>query len=88
MRTVTTCDDTAVVVVLIDNYLNMSKPVHGTESLGSLIGTTSALSKSDQDMRLDDYLNDKIQTTSDFKGLASLLASVEGQRKDLEEQVG
>lgn len=44
-------------------------------------------SKNDQEMRLEDYLNDKIQTTSDFKGLAALIASVEDQRRDLEEQV-
>ena len=41
----------------------------------------------EHDIRLDDYLNDKIQTTSDFKNIASLIASVEDQKRLLEEQV-
>lgn len=60
---------------------------YGTASIGSLHGTSSSLSKTDEAMRLDDYLNDKIQTTSDLRGLASLIANVEDQRKSLEEQV-
>lgn len=43
--------------------------------------------RGEHDIRLDDYLNDKIQTTSDFKNIASLIESVEVQKKQLEQQV-
>jgi RAD50-interacting protein 1 len=41
----------------------------------------------ERDIRLDDYLNDKLQTVSDFGSLATLIASVEDQKRLLEEQV-
>lgn len=41
----------------------------------------------EQDIRVEDYLNDKIQTASDFGNLDDLIASVETQQKQLEEQV-
>ena len=47
---------------------------------------TRDIPRGEHDIRLDDYLNDKIQTTSDFKNIASLIASVEDQKKLLEEQ--
>lgn len=40
------------------------------------------------DTRLEDYLNDKIQTPADLASLASLMENVELQKKQLEEQVG
>lgn len=42
----------------------------------------------ENDIRLEDYLNDKIQTSSDFGNLDSLIANVEGQKRVLEDQVG
>lgn len=45
------------------------------------------MSSGERDVRLEDYLNDKIQTSMDFGGLSSLLASVELQSKQLEDQV-
>jgi hypothetical protein len=61
----------------------------GRESshLASLNDPKNAIATGEQEIRLDDYLNDKIQTTLDFKNLASLIASVEDQKKLLEEQV-
>lgn len=41
----------------------------------------------ERDTRLDDYLNDKLQIEPDLKNLASLIANVEIQKKQLEEQV-
>lgn len=41
----------------------------------------------ERDIRFEDYLNDKIQATADFGSLASLIANVETQKKQLEEQV-
>jgi type IV pilus biogenesis protein CpaD/CtpE len=40
------------------------------------------------DIRLEDYLNDKIQTRADLANLASLMKNIELQKKQLEEQVG
>jgi hypothetical protein len=40
------------------------------------------------DIRVDDYLNDKIQTTADLKDLESLIAKVEEQKEILQTQVG
>jgi len=42
----------------------------------------------ENDVRLEDYLNDKIQTSTDFGSLKSLIANVELQKKQLEQQVG
>lgn len=42
----------------------------------------------EKDVRLEDYLNDKIQTSTDFGNLKSLIANVDLQKKQLEKQVG
>lgn len=42
----------------------------------------------ERDIRVDDYLNDKLQTASDFASLDSLIASVETQWIQLQDQVG
>lgn len=44
-------------------------------------------SSSSDDMRLDDYLDDKLQYTTDLENLDDLLASVEGQRAQLQSQL-
>jgi hypothetical protein len=41
----------------------------------------------ERDIRLEDYLNDKIQTPADFGDLAGLIENVETQKKQLEKQV-
>jgi hypothetical protein len=38
------------------------------------------------DIRLEDYLNDKVQTSADFGSLPNLIANVETQKRQLEEQ--
>jgi hypothetical protein len=45
------------------------------------------ISEGEHDIRLDDYLNDKLQTAADFQNLDSLIASVEVQRVQLQSQV-
>lgn len=47
----------------------------------------SDISLEEGDTRLEDYLNDKIQTRADLASLATLLENVELQKKQLEEQV-
>jgi hypothetical protein len=46
-----------------------------------------AISEGEEDIRMDDYLNDKLQTAADFTNLESLIASVETQRIQLQDQV-
>lgn len=41
----------------------------------------------ERDIRLGDYLNDKLQILADFASLDSLIANVEKQRSQLHEQV-
>lgn len=41
----------------------------------------------ERDIRVEDFLNDKIQTIFDLEDLESLIASVETQKQQLEEQV-
>jgi RAD50-interacting protein 1 len=48
----------------------------------------SSIDIGERDIRVDDYLNDKLQTASDFANLDSLIASVETQRIQLQGQVG
>ena len=39
------------------------------------------------DVRIEDYLNDKLQTFADFEALDSLIAGVQGQQDLLRKQV-
>jgi hypothetical protein len=41
----------------------------------------------ERDIRVEDYLNDKIQTITDLESLESLVANVDAQKKQLEDQV-
>ena len=41
----------------------------------------------DQDIRVEDYLDDKLQSTTDFEHLDTLLTSVEYQRSQLQSQL-
>lgn len=40
----------------------------------------------ERDIRLEDWLNDKIQTTADLSDLAKLIETVEIQKKQLDQQ--
>jgi hypothetical protein len=42
---------------------------------------------SERDIRLEDWLNDKIQSSADFSKLGSLMEKVDIQKKQLEQQV-
>jgi hypothetical protein len=42
----------------------------------------------ERDIRVEDYLNDKIQTAADLKDLEALIAKVEEQKRILQTQVG
>lgn len=45
------------------------------------------LSGEDQDIRVEDYLNDKLQTAADLDNLDALLENVQQQQNLLKEQV-
>lgn len=53
----------------------------------AIVRNSSNISEGEHDIRLDDYLNDKLQTAADFQNLDSLLANVEEQRVQLLSQV-
>lgn len=55
--------------------------------LAVLLDPKQDIPQAELDIRLDDYLNDKIQTAADFGGLANLIANVDIQKKQLEDQV-
>ena len=55
--------------------------------LAVLVDPKTDIPIGERDIRLEDYLNDKIQTTADFSSLSSLLANVDLQKKQLEAQV-
>ena len=47
----------------------------------------SDLSLDEEEARLEDYVNDKIQTRADLASLATLMEKVELQKKQLDDQV-
>lgn len=53
----------------------------------AIVRNSSNISEGEHDIRLDDYLNDKLQTAADFQNLYSLIANVEEQRVQLLSQV-
>jgi hypothetical protein len=55
--------------------------------LAILLDPQNDIPLGERDIRLEDYLNDKIQTVTDFESLESLIASVEAQKQQLEDQV-
>jgi RAD50-interacting protein 1 len=52
-----------------------------------LIDPKNDIPVGERDIRLEDYLNDKIQTKVDLGNLASLIATVDLQKKQLDQQV-
>jgi hypothetical protein len=55
--------------------------------LSTLTDPKPDIAPGERDIRMNDYVNDKIQTAADLEDLESLIASVEIQHKLLEEQV-
>jgi hypothetical protein len=53
----------------------------------AVLADRGSIDSGERDIRLDDYLNDKLQTIADFESLDSLIASVETQRIQLQDQV-
>jgi RAD50-interacting protein 1 len=56
--------------------------------LAILLDPKTDIPLGERDIRVEDYLNDKIQTATDFENLDRLIASVEAQKLQLEDQVG
>jgi hypothetical protein len=63
------------------NFQKEASPIAVVKHESSIVDT-------ERDMRLDDYLNDKIQVYADFGSLNQLIANVETQRAQLQTQVG
>ena len=55
--------------------------------LAVLLDPKTDIPLGERDIRVEDYLNDKIQTTTDLESLESLIASVQAQKQQLEDQV-
>jgi len=55
--------------------------------LAVLLDPNTDIPLGERDIRVEDYLNDKIQTNTDLESLKSLVASVEAQKEQLEDQV-
>ena len=54
----------------------------------AVLADRKAIDVGERDIRVDDYLDDKLQTDADFADLDSLIASVEIQCNQLQDQVG
>jgi len=67
---------------------NMNPSISRERSPIAVLENRGSIAAGERDIRLDDYLNDKLQTPADFSNLDSLLASVEIQRVQLQDQVG
>jgi hypothetical protein len=55
--------------------------------LAVLLDPKTDIPLGERDIRVEDYLNDKIQTTTDLDSLGNLIANVEAQKQQLEDQV-
>ncbi|TAQ87617.1 hypothetical protein B7494_g4067 [Chlorociboria aeruginascens] len=55
--------------------------------IGIILDPQNNITSEERDIRLEDYLNDKIQTDADFGNVDSLMANVEIQKRQLEEQL-
>ena len=65
----------------------VSPTIRDTSPVAVLMDPKNDVPASERDMRLEDYLNDRIQTTVDLGGLASLIETVDIQKKQLDQQV-
>jgi hypothetical protein len=54
--------------------------------LAVLLDPNTDIPLGERDIRVEDYLNDKIQTNTDLESLKSLVASVEAQKEQLEDR--
>ena len=55
--------------------------------LAVLLDPKTDIPLGERDIRVEDYLNDKIQTSTDMESLESLIVNVEVQKQQLEDQV-
>ena len=79
------CADVLAILILTQIYLFVSvmqslSPLTNNKRLGSKFAM-------DYDIRVEDYLDDKLQSTGDFEHLDTLLSSVEYQRNQLQSQL-
>ena len=65
----------------------VSPTIRDTSPVAVLMDPKNDVPASERDIRLEDYLNDRIQTTVDLSNLASLIETVDIQKKQLDQQV-
>lgn len=68
-------------------HIRGGSPVGGGPPVAVLLAPEDDIPNVEMSVRLDDYLNDKIQTRGDFDNLPELLVKVEHSTKLLQEQV-
>ncbi|ESZ96772.1 hypothetical protein SBOR_2842 [Sclerotinia borealis F-4128] len=72
----------------INRLTNMSLQIERERSpLAFLMNPNNAIPVEEKNMRVEDYLNDKIQITADLGSLSSLLDNVELKKNQLDEQL-
>lgn len=69
------------------SFSSMPPRQRGVSPLAVLSNPARDIPAGERDLRVEDYINDKIQTTADLKDLDSLIAKVEEQKKVLQLQV-
>ncbi|KAG9231031.1 RINT-1 family protein-like protein [Amylocarpus encephaloides] len=62
-------------------------PQRDSTPTSGLLDPAPDIPRGDMEVRLDDWVNDKFQTRSDFGNLSSLVANVETQKAQLEDQL-
>ncbi len=61
--------------------------IKGSRSPVAIISDISQVEAGEVDIKVDDYLNDKLQTLADYASVDTLLEQVEIQRVQLDQQV-
>jgi hypothetical protein len=71
------------------SYLTATMPsiLRERNPLSALTDPKTNIAPGERDIRMEDYVNDKIQTVADLEDIESLIAAVEINHKLLEEQV-
>jgi hypothetical protein len=65
----------------------MPSILHERNPLSARTDPKTNIAPGERDIRMEDYVNDKIQTVADLDDIESLIAAVEINHKLLEEQV-
>lgn len=67
--------------------MSKNEKPRGQSPVAVLLDPQTDIPIGERDIRLEDYLNDKVQALADLNNLTTLLESVEVHKQQLEEQV-